>query len=164
MILAGRFDQLDIPAWQKRNSKEIRGPEIFACAKALRAQYRRVVAVGFCFGGWSCFSLGAKGNNLVDAISVGHPTWLTKEEIDAVDVPVQIVSPEHDDHAYTPELRLYTFNKLSELGLPFSYEFFPGVAHGFASRGDGKGKADGRGLERAKNAAVAWMKQWLYQN
>ncbi|KGY15752.1 hypothetical protein PABG_11410 [Paracoccidioides brasiliensis Pb03] len=38
----------------KNNSREIREPEIFACAKALRQKsYKKVGAIGFCYGGWA---------------------------------------------------------------------------------------------------------------
>ena len=41
--------KLDIPAYSARNSKEIREPEIFACAAALRSQlgFKKVGTVGF---------------------------------------------------------------------------------------------------------------------
>lgn len=40
---------LDIPAFSKKNSKEIREPEIFACAAALRSQrgFKKVGTVGY---------------------------------------------------------------------------------------------------------------------
>jgi len=49
--------------------------------------------------------LGGAGKNLVDAISVAHPSLLTKEEIDNVAVPVQVLAPETDG-MYTPELKV----------------------------------------------------------
>jgi hypothetical protein len=47
--------KLDIGAFVGRNSKDIRGPEIFAAAKALKLQYKKVGAVGYCYGGWAAF-------------------------------------------------------------------------------------------------------------
>jgi dienelactone hydrolase len=38
-----------------RNSKANRQAAVFECAKALRSQYKRVGAIGFCFGGWAVF-------------------------------------------------------------------------------------------------------------
>jgi hypothetical protein len=51
-LLAGpgskAWDELDLPAFQKRNSKEIRVPEIVACAKAMREKgFKKVGAVGY---------------------------------------------------------------------------------------------------------------------
>lgn len=69
-----------------RNSKEIRFPEMKACAEALRKDYKKIGAIGFCYGGWAVFQLGAKGANLVDAISTAHPSLLTHDEISNIGV------------------------------------------------------------------------------
>jgi len=102
--------------------------------------------------------LGAKENNgLVDAISTAHPTWLTKEEIEAVGVPVQVLAPEHDA-TFTPELKEF-FNRVAPtLGVPYDYQYFPGLEHSFATRGK---EDDKKGMVRAKNAAVSWFREWL---
>ena len=116
-----------------RNSKEIRFPEIEACAKELKSTHKKVGAIGYCYGGWACFQLGGKGKNLVDAISVAHPSLLTKEEIDNVDVPVQILAPETDG-MYTPELKEHTLTTLPKKGVEYDYQYFPSLAHGFAAK------------------------------
>jgi len=137
-----------------RNSKEIRFPEIEACAKELKSTHKKVGAIGYCYGGWACFQLGGKGKSLVDAISVAHPSLLTKEEIDNVAVPVQILAPETDG-MYTPELKVlrtprqrleysnvcadnvekeHTLKVLPERNIEFDYQYFPGLAHGFAAK------------------------------
>lgn len=56
-------EKFDIKAFMGRNSKEIRYPEISACASALKSEhnFKKVGAVGFCYGGWAVFKLGAKG-------------------------------------------------------------------------------------------------------
>lgn len=53
----------DLGAFLGRHSKEVRWPEIEACAKALKRGhgYKKVGALGFCYGGWAVFQLGAKG-------------------------------------------------------------------------------------------------------
>lgn len=140
----------------------MREPEIFAFTRALRAQYKRVGAIGFCYGGWAVFRLGAKENEgLVDCISTAHPSWLTKEEIQDVGVPVQIIVPEFDP-VYPPELREFSLKTIPALGLPLDYQFFPGLEHAFATRGNRANEAEVKGLERAKDAAVLWFKQWLH--
>ena len=153
---------LDLPSMTARNSKAIREPEIFACARALRAQYKRVAAIGFCYGGWAVFRLGAKANNgLVDCISTAHPSWLTKEEIQEVGVPVQIMAPEIDP-VFTPELKEFSNRVIPSLGVDYDYQYFSGLEHAFAVRGNRENEAEMKGLERAKNAAVYWFKQWLH--
>ena len=163
-ILEGRFHEVDFAGFTSRNSREIREAEIFESASLLKQKFDKVGAIGFCFGGWAVFRLGAKEHQppLVDCISAGHPTWLTKQDIDEVAVPVQILAPEHDP-AYLPDMKAYTFETIMKNGLYFDYVHFPGVEHGCLTRGDAELKGEREAMARAKNAAVSWFKQFLYQ-
>lgn len=151
-----------------KNTREIREPEIFACARALRQSplgYKKVGAAGYCYGGWACFRLAAREHDppLVDCISVGHPSLLIKDDIDGVAgaaVPIQVLAPEQDP-AFTPELKLHTFQKLQELGAPFDYQHFPGVEHACFIRGDVRKPGERAAMARGKNAAADWFRQWL---
>ncbi|KAK4937628.1 hypothetical protein LTR10_021774 [Elasticomyces elasticus] len=153
----------DIPAFMGRHSKEIRGPEIFAAATKLKKElgFKKVGAIGFCYGGWGCFQLAAKGNELVDCISMAHPSGLEKSEIDAVNRPVQIIVPETDP-IFTKDLQEHCLQTLPSLKIDFDWRYFPGLAHGFATRGDPNNTVQKEGLERAKDAAVSWFKQYLH--
>lgn len=155
--------KIDLPAFMERNSKDARSPEIFAFAKYMRSKYSRVGAIGFCFGGWGVFQLGAVGNSLVDCISTAHPSFLTMTEIDDVDVPVQILAPEIDP-MFTTELKAHSNETIPKRGLPYDYQYFPGLEHAFATRGNPNNRAERRGMVRAKNAAVCWFREWLHDN
>lgn len=161
-ITKGRWHEVDVAGFVKKNSRDIREPEIFECAKALRAKHKKVGAVGFCFGGWAVFRLGAKEHQppLVDCITAGHPTWLTKKDIDEVAVPVQILAPELDA-VYTTELKTYSFETISNLRIPFDYQHFPGVEHACFVRGDPDKTGEREAMARGKNAAVSWFRQFL---
>ncbi|KAF2730343.1 endo-1,3-1,4-beta-D-glucanase [Polyplosphaeria fusca] len=163
ILKAGPPFAFDLEAWHKRNWKDVRWPEISACAAALREKHARVGVIGYCYGGWSSFQLGSSAHTprLVDAISAAHPTWLTKEEIDAIGVPVQICAPEMDP-TFTPELKRYANEVIPTKGLPYEYVFFPGVAHGFATRGDPGQEREWAAMLRGKRAQVNWMKEWLH--
>lgn len=63
---------------------------------------------------------------------------------------------------YTPELKEYTNTTIPSLGLPYQYDYYPGMVHGFAVRGDPNNPAQKAGLERAKNSAVSWFVEYLY--
>ncbi|KAL6234649.1 hypothetical protein BDW75DRAFT_230943 [Aspergillus navahoensis] len=143
---------------------ETRWNEIFACATALRAAhgYASIGAIGFCFGGWAVFRLGAKDVRLVDCISTAHPTFLEKEEIRQVGVPVQIMAPEHDPQ-FTEELKAFSNEVLPKLGVPYDYQYFPSLTHGFATRGNPNDREEKLGVERAKDAAVLWFRHWLHK-
>jgi dienelactone hydrolase len=86
---------------------------------------------------------------------------LETSEIDSISVPVQICAPETDPQ-FTPELKEYTAKVLLTLNVEYDYQYFPGLVHGFAGRGDMKNAAQRKGLERAKNAAVYWFQQHLH--
>jgi dienelactone hydrolase len=169
-LLAGRFNEVDLPGFRARNAREIREPEIFACAEELRTKHKVLVAVGFCYGGWAVFRLGAARDSeddqrrrpLVDAIAAAHPSLLTKEDIDNVAVPVQILAPEHDP-IFNDELKSYTFASLQRRGVPFDWQHFPGVEHACMTRGDENKPGERAAMERGKNAAVAWARQIVAQ-
>ena len=102
------------------------------------------------------------GNPLVDAISTAHPSLLTKEEMNDVGVPTQILAPEHDP-AFVPELKAYAKETIPKLNVAFDYQHFPGVAHGFATRCSDEGsELERNSLARAKNAVVGWFAQHLH--
>lgn len=132
-----------------------------ACAESLRKQYKKVGAIGYCYGGWACFQLGAKGKNLVDCISMAHPSLVEDSEMQNVGVPVQILACETDQ--MFPKEKQELANKIIPgLGLEYDYQYFPGLSHGFAARGDPNDPKQKRGLERAKNMAVCWFSQQLH--
>ncbi|KAJ4523207.1 hypothetical protein HRR78_000701 [Exophiala dermatitidis] len=156
-----RFHEIpDLEGFPKRNGREVREPEIFAVAKELRSQFKNLVAVGFCYGGWAVFRLGARKHQppLVDAVAAGHPSLLTKQDIDEISVPAQILAPVLDP-AYTPELKQHTFETLQKLKVPFDFQFFPGVEHAFLIRGDSKKPGERKSMDRGKNAVVGWLSQ-----
>ena len=83
-----------------------------------------------------------------------------KAEIDAISVPVQLCIPETDPQ-FTSQLVEYTLKVLPTLNVEYDYQYFPGLVHGFATRGDMNDTKQRKGLERAKNAAVHWFQQHL---
>jgi dienelactone hydrolase len=170
-VAAGRFEALgdSLPRFVRDNGRDVREPEVLACARALRegGRFRRVGAAGFCFGGWACFRLASAEHRppLVDCISVGHPSLLTAEDVDGVGggVPVQMLAPEVDA-VYTAEMKLHTFTALQRLNVPFEYRHFPGVVHACFIRGSDSEEHPGEreAMVRGKNAIVGWMREWLH--
>jgi len=161
-ILEEKFANLNIPAFMKRNSREAREPEIFACARALRSKHAKVGAVGYCYGAWAVFRLAAAEHQppIVDCVSAGHPSLLVKEDIDGVRgsaVPVQILAPEIDP-VYTAELKSYTFETLQKNAVPFEYQHFPGVAHACLVRGDERKPGEREAMAKGKTVLVSWFK------
>ncbi|KAI1122110.1 putative hydrolase [Nemania abortiva] len=162
---AGRFDKIDLASMTKKNSREIRAPEMEACAKALKSElgFKRLGTIGFCYGGWGVCHLASKERSepLVDVISMGHPSWLVKEDIANLTVPVQFLAPEIDP-VFPPELKTYAFATLLELNLPFEYVHYPKIVHGALVRGSETVDKEREAMAAAKNSAVAWFKQHLH--
>ena len=155
------FDEIDLYGFVGRHSREIREPEILECACKLRKEYSKVGAIGYCYGGWVVFRLAAaEHKGLVDCVVAGHPSLLTKDDIDNAAMPVQIQAPEVDA-AYTDELKEYTFKTLQKNGVVFDYQHFPGVEHSCLVRGSAKIEKEREAMTRGKNSAVAWFRQYL---
>ena len=152
--------KFDIGAFIGRHSKEARYPECEAVVKEMKKTHTKIGTVGYCWGAWACFQLGGKGKNLIDCTSVAHPSLLSKDEIENLAVPVQINSPEHDPQ-YTAELKEYSNKVIPTLNIPYDYQYYPGLTHGFAVRGDQSNKEQKDGLERCKNATVHWFNEVL---
>jgi dienelactone hydrolase len=144
----------------KRHNKEARWPEIKEHAQTLKKQYKKVIAIGYCYGAWACFKLGADPQ-LIDAISMAHPSLVEKAYVDALKVPIQILAPEND-FAFTAELKKYTLEKLPQLNIPWEYVHYPGMQHGFAARGDPNDPAQKAALEKAKRDAVGFFQEYLH--
>ncbi|KAL1971788.1 hypothetical protein VTN31DRAFT_1876 [Thermomyces dupontii] len=167
LILAEKFDQVDLSGFLARNSRAIREPEILACARALRGRYSKVGAVGYCYGGWAVMRLGAKEDGrdaaapLVDAVVTAHPSLLARDDINRIVAPVQLLAPEIDP-TFTPDLKLLTFETLQKHAVPFDYQHLPGVKHGCLSRADPSRPGEREAMVRGKNAAVSWFRQFLH--
>ena len=150
---------------------------MLACTRALRTQphkHTRIGAVGFCYGGWAAVRLGSSIHNnnpdsdpitpsnqqLINCLSIAHPSWLTKSEISSISVPTQILAPEFDP-VFTAELKEYSNRVIPGLGVGYDYQYFPGLKHAFATRGDVSVEGERRGMERAMGAVVYWMREGL---
>jgi dienelactone hydrolase len=162
-IKAGKFHELDVEGFLARNSREIREPEIFACASALRANgYKRIGAVGYCYGGWAVLRLASQSPPLVDAVVCAHPSALVEEDFDNVSIPILFLAPEVDG-VFTDELKLYAFRKLvlEKKSVPVEWVHFPGVIHGCLTKGDENVKGEREAMVKGKDRAVTWWREWL---
>ena len=86
---------------------------------------------------------------------------MTKEDITALAVPVQIIAPEHDPEL-TPEMKAHANSVIPTLDIEYDYQYFPGMSHGFAGRTNGRDERQRKALERAKNVVVGWFSQFLH--
>ncbi|EMD66835.1 hypothetical protein COCSADRAFT_169722 [Bipolaris sorokiniana ND90Pr] len=100
------------------------------------------------------------GNGLVDCISTAHPSLL-EMEIEKVGVPVQILAPENN-FMFLPDMKAFVNMVIPNLGVPYDYQHFSGVEHGFATRGD-MNSHEYNAAVRAHCATIDWFKLWLHK-
>lgn len=147
----------DVMAFFGRNAKEIRFPEMQKVVKELSTDYSKLGAVGFCYGGWAVLQLAAKENQPgVSFISTAHPSSTTPAEITSTTLPVQFLIPEYDPQ-FTSELRSLA-NEQAQLTFG-EYVDFPGVAHGFAVKGDPSNEVQRAALEKAMQQFLEFAKR-----
>ncbi|KAL4800149.1 Alpha/Beta hydrolase protein [Aspergillus venezuelensis] len=166
LLIARKFNEVpDLPGFRARNTRDIREKEIFAVATELRCRHDILLAIGYCWGGWAAFRLGAEDPHsplvdqrpLVDGVVVAHPSLLTKSDIDGVIVPTQVLAPEFDP-IFNEELKRYTFDSFVRRGIKFDWQHFPGVEHACMSRGNTNKPGEKEALERGMGAVVSWVK------
>lgn len=97
----------------------------------------------------------------MNCISTTHPSWLTKEEVEGVGVPVQILAPEID-LAFTPALKYLCNRVIPSVELDYVFQHFPALEHGFTIRGGRENEAELKGVVRGKNAVIYWFNQYLH--
>ena len=93
-------------------------------------------------------------------MAVGHPAWAEESELRGLGVPTQIVAPEFDK-PFNPELRKFANETVPTLGVPYSYQYFPGVVHRFASQPVREDEKEMAAFERAQIVTVSWLRQFL---
>ena len=77
---SGKIDMKEfLPRFLARHSKELRLPEIESYVKSLKQEhgFKRIGAIGFCWGGWAVFQLGAKGKSTPRTAKVSYTERLT---------------------------------------------------------------------------------------
>ena len=159
-IMEGRWHDLDMAGFSKRNARGVREPQIFAAAKELRSKgHSKLGAIGFCFGGWAVLRLAQTA--LLDAIVCAHPSWVTNADFDDIDVPVMFLAPEKD-LMFPDEMKAYAFKTLLERkNTPFEWVHFPGLAHGCLTKGDERVEGERAAMAKGKDRAVQWWSEWL---
>lgn len=121
--------------------------------------FKKVGAVGYCFGGKYVARFLAEGKG-IDVGYTAHPSFVTDEELAAITGPFSISAAETDT-IFTTELRHKSETILIGTKQPFQINLFSGVSHGFAMRGDLSVKAEKFGREQAFLQAVAWFNEYL---
>lgn len=116
-----------------------------------------LVATGYCYGAKLAIQL--LGSKSVDAAAAFHPSFVTLEEVSAIQGPLYIAAAETDP-IFTEELRHQTEAKLKELKKAYYITLNSGVSHGFAVRGDASDPIVKFAKEEVFRNSLAWFKNF----
>jgi dienelactone hydrolase len=96
----------------------------------------------------------------IDVGYLAHPSFVTEDELKAINGPLSIAAAENDT-IFTTELRHKSEQILKENGQPYQINLYGGVSHGFSVRGDMGKKHEKFAKEQAFLQAVTWFDYWL---
>lgn len=130
--------KIDIKGWLSRHSNEITKPVVENIMKSIKESNpnKKICVIGYCFGAKFAVQQGSK-EGLADVVAIAHPSFVTIEEVAALNVPI-ILSCAETDSQFPAENRNATQAKLQEIKAIYQMDIFSGVTHGFAARGDPK--------------------------
>ncbi|KAJ5905168.1 uncharacterized protein N7473_002084 [Penicillium subrubescens] len=150
----------DLPSWLPKHQPANVDPIVEASIKYVRETLgvKSVGAVGYCFG--AKYVTRFLKTNKVDVGFAAHPSFITHEELGAIQGPFSIAAAETDS-IFTTKLRHESEDTLIKAGHPWQINLFSGVTHGFAVRGDLNVKIQKWAKEQAFVQAVAWFNQYL---
>ncbi|KAL0571827.1 hypothetical protein V5O48_010140 [Marasmius crinis-equi] len=143
---------------------DARMKSFFDKLKAEKPHYKRIGAVGHCFGGSTAVRLG--GTDYVHSIVVCHPGGFSDEELKAIKVPcswtLMVLWRMADDFTFPPPKREKAEAEFAKRK-DHQYEFkvYKGTAHGFACRPNMTYPDVKEGFEGAMEQIVAWFDKTL---
>ncbi|UNI18050.1 hypothetical protein JDV02_004346 [Purpureocillium takamizusanense] len=133
-------------------------PIIVAGVKALRELgVDKVAAVGYCFGAKYVVRHYKSG---IAAGFLAHPSFVTEEELAAIEGPLSIAAAE-TDHIFPADKRHKSEEILAKTGKPWQINLYSDVEHGFAVRGKLEVQAQKFAKEQAFRQAVTWFDTFL---
>lgn len=144
--------------WLADHTAEITSPIIKGFVGPLREKIGASAflgVIGYCFGAkYAVHEVGPGG--VADAAALAHPSFVTIEEVEAIQKPV-IISAAQTDPIFPAELRHQTEEALIKTKVRFQIDLFGGVSHGFAARGDDKDPVQRYAMDKALADQIQWF-------
>ncbi|KAL5348560.1 hypothetical protein ACLOAV_005976 [Pseudogymnoascus australis] len=145
---------VDIPGWLQRHLPDAVDPIVEKVIAHLRETLKVKKIAGYVVRNLK------RGEGLLDAGYLAHPSFITTEEFRAITKPVSIAASEIDN-IFTRENRYEAEKILVDLNVPFQINVYGGVEHGFALRADMSVKKNLYAMEDAFKQATNWFENWL---
>ncbi|KAI8621402.1 dienelactone hydrolase [Chytriomyces sp. MP71] len=155
-----------MPGTAMRNNDEKNNAvikEVIAAVKTTRG-VKKVALIGYCWGGNLAIKLAQQADG-VDVVVVNHPGGLSltiPKDFTAIVKPILVILSETDGQIKPKErdVIIETLNKRTEeVGLRQDVEWFEGVDHGFAVRGNENDPHVNAQREKAFDHALAWFEK-----
>ncbi|KAJ9300182.1 hypothetical protein DTO271G3_2299 [Paecilomyces variotii] len=154
-VAAMEGGKVDLPSWLPNHQTNHVDPIVEAAIKNLREQgIKKIGGVGYCFG--AKYVTRFLKNGQIDVGFNAHPSFVTHEELGAIQGPLSIAAAE-TDQIFTTELRHESEGTLIKTGQPWQINLFSGVVHGFAVRADLSKPQNKFAKEQAFAQAIAWF-------
>ncbi|CUM62992.1 uncharacterized protein PRCAT00000553001 [Priceomyces carsonii] len=155
---------IELNQWLAKHPADKIKPFLKKYLATLRKEWlpKFVAGVGYCFGGKFVVSeMDHEGS--LDAGAIAHPSFVTIDEVKALEKPI-LISAAEIDSIFTTELRHQTEAELIKLseskGLRFQIDLFSGVSHGFSLKADLKNPAVKYAKEKVFCDQLAFFKQF----
>ncbi|KAJ5898776.1 Protein AIM2 [Penicillium taxi] len=149
----------DLGAWLPNHQPANIDPIVESIVKYVRSLgVKKIGAVGYCFG--AKYVIRHLKSGKIDVGYSAHPSFVTHEELGAIEGPLSISAAETDS-IFTTQLRHESEETLIKVGKPWQINLFSAVTHGFAVRGDLNVPIQKWAKEQAFCQAVAWFRQYL---
>ncbi|KAF9255952.1 dienelactone hydrolase endo-1,3,1,4-beta-D-glucanase [Marasmius fiardii PR-910] len=128
--------------------------------KTEKPQYKKIGAVGYCYGGATCVRFAA--TDYIHSTVICHPGLFSDQELKAIKVPCSWVCAE-EDFTFKPALRMKAEAEFVSRKPPHEYEFkdYKGTTHGFASRPNFEYPEIKEAFEGAMDQIVGWFEKTL---
>ncbi|EJU04300.1 alpha/beta-hydrolase [Dacryopinax primogenitus] len=115
--------------------------------------------VGYCFGGKDVVDSLKKG--WATAGATCHPAFITEEALGGLDKRAIFFSCSEIDHTFPAEGRHKAEEILAKNKIPYHFQLFADVAHGFAIRGDMSDENQRWAKETSAWSLLSWFDRWL---
>ncbi|EDO17281.1 hypothetical protein Kpol_538p41 [Vanderwaltozyma polyspora DSM 70294] len=150
----------DLQSWLPRHTPEATRAIFEKFLKGLTAEHspKFLGLIGYCFGAKFAVQQINKTNGIANAIAIAHPSFVSIEEVNDIDVnkPILISAAENDE-IFNEEGRHLTEAKLKENGNIYQLDLFSKTYHGYAVRGDIKVPAIKYAIEKTFLDQLYWF-------
>ncbi|XP_061345525.1 endo-1,3;1,4-beta-D-glucanase-like [Gastrolobium bilobum] len=156
------FDNVNrpLPVWIKDHAVDKGFEAAKPVIEALKNNGASAIgAAGFCWGAKAVCEFG--NSRLIQAAVLLHPSFITVDDIDGVNVPIAILGAELD--TITPQELIKQFEQVltAKSGVDSYVKIFPKVPHGWTVRYDTNDPEAVKAAEEAHKILLDWFDKYL---